>query len=514
MNKFKTKIKTVMLSVLAAVMMLSVCPITSHAADVAGMAGKGTKASPYIVTTAEQLDAVRNNLKAHYKLGNTIDLSAYADFEPIGNLKTPFRGTFTCDTDKQGRPLYAIKNLKTSFDGAGASRANKYSGYKEDGSMGWDVALFGTTDGATFKNILVLDVNVTNEAEGWVRQNSDYSLNPGMDDMGTAALIAIAKNTTITGCGASGKVDSNSNHIGGLVGYADKCTIKNSYSYVSVNSRGTWGGGGLLGSAISTKVDSCFYQGNFTIDSAEATHHGAFAGSVYDGGNAITNCWAAGTMSKDNAGCFLGTKVHTDGSQLTNTSVASNCYTTVKIPGRTKAMTNTVVTNNNYVTDEPGILELGFAVVTKDKLNEIFGAMSAWTAVSGGYPQLKNVTAVDDSSLYVVGKAINGTPVGATTNSESETTGNTTENTTTGEVVDETGGGEATNNISISVNVQDEYVKLKGQEKTIVLALLGMLGVLVFMSVLTVVITLARNTKKDKGTVAKGEKNGQDKERK
>jgi len=39
--------------------------------------GGGSATDPYIVTTAEQLDAVRDDMAAHYKLGNNIDLSDY-----------------------------------------------------------------------------------------------------------------------------------------------------------------------------------------------------------------------------------------------------------------------------------------------------------------------------------------------------------------------------------------------------------------------------------------------------
>ena len=46
--------------------------------------GSGTKADPYIVKTAKDLDAMRDNLAAHYKLGATIDMSSIKNFEPIG----------------------------------------------------------------------------------------------------------------------------------------------------------------------------------------------------------------------------------------------------------------------------------------------------------------------------------------------------------------------------------------------------------------------------------------------
>jgi len=46
--------------------------------------GNGTASSPYLISTPAQLDAVRDNLTAHYKMVNDIDLAKWGDWEPIG----------------------------------------------------------------------------------------------------------------------------------------------------------------------------------------------------------------------------------------------------------------------------------------------------------------------------------------------------------------------------------------------------------------------------------------------
>lgn len=46
--------------------------------------GTGTPEDPYQIATAEQLDAIRNNLGASYVLVNDIDLSNYGNWVPIG----------------------------------------------------------------------------------------------------------------------------------------------------------------------------------------------------------------------------------------------------------------------------------------------------------------------------------------------------------------------------------------------------------------------------------------------
>lgn len=53
--------------------------------------GSGTVEDPYIISTAEQLDAIRDNHSASYRLANDIDLTNYIDkkygtegWKPIG----------------------------------------------------------------------------------------------------------------------------------------------------------------------------------------------------------------------------------------------------------------------------------------------------------------------------------------------------------------------------------------------------------------------------------------------
>lgn len=55
--------------------------------------GTGTAANPYLIENALQLNAVRNNLGASYKIIKDIDISSYSEWTPIGTSTTPFTGT-------------------------------------------------------------------------------------------------------------------------------------------------------------------------------------------------------------------------------------------------------------------------------------------------------------------------------------------------------------------------------------------------------------------------------------
>ncbi|MCL2433370.1 MAG: hypothetical protein FWD16_02485 [Clostridia bacterium] len=55
-------------------------------------AGTGSKADPYLVTTPQELDNIRNNLTAYYRITKPIDLSGFANWVPIGSHNDRFEG--------------------------------------------------------------------------------------------------------------------------------------------------------------------------------------------------------------------------------------------------------------------------------------------------------------------------------------------------------------------------------------------------------------------------------------
>lgn len=73
----------------------------ADAADPVFAGGSGTPDDPYVIKTFEQLDAIRQNLAAHYILGADIVLTTEEEngndgkgFEPIGTDTNKFTGSF------------------------------------------------------------------------------------------------------------------------------------------------------------------------------------------------------------------------------------------------------------------------------------------------------------------------------------------------------------------------------------------------------------------------------------
>ena len=190
----------------------------------APMEGEGTAESPYIILTAAHLDAVREDLAAHYILGANIVFTDadYAEggafyndgafFTPIGTSSAPFTGSF----DGTG---YSIENLKVN--------AASYAG------------LFGYVSGGTLSNITL--------ASGSIAAPGDYA----------GGIAAYVKSGTVTGC-VNGAAVSGKISVGGIIGTASDSTVNDCTNSGSVNGECVVGGiaGDLFGTAESLLKNS------------------------------------------------------------------------------------------------------------------------------------------------------------------------------------------------------------------------------------------------------------------
>ena len=377
--------------------------------------GKGTQKDPYLVETAEQLNGIRNNLKAHYKLANTIDLSSFSNFEPIGYLAKPFTGSLTCDTDADGNPKYAIKNLKQSVKSMTDTIKQWYDSKKWVKGMGrMEAGLFGATKDASFTNILVLNASVENKNpamnEGGNFNGQYYKPLPA-DEAGSGLLVGIASNTSLTGCAATGTLTGTANFTGGLAGQLlDGSSASNCYANATLKTGGWWGQGGLFGSAQDATVSQSWCEGKIVND-------------------VINN-----TKTSDNIGGFIG---------MIERSVISDCYTTVDVVPNgynfSCQTADSVVTNcyaagktekirdprpseygygnheNCYVLQGSKNFQQDFKSAAAAEISSKLVGKTAWVAGKGGLPTLSSVKVPKAASEYVPGKVETPTePTGGT----------------------------------------------------------------------------------------------------
>jgi hypothetical protein len=177
--------------------------------DASELAGSGTADDPYIITTASELQAMEDDLDAHYQLGADIDASGTAQwnngtgFMPVGpDDDTGFTG---------------------SFDGNGYT----ITGLTIDRSGSLWVGLFGYVDSAEIRDVTLADTTIT-----------------GDEYVGELAG-EVGDNSTITGVTVDGTVDGNEN-VGGLIGASglagDDSTITDVTASGTVNGSTTVGG--------------------------------------------------------------------------------------------------------------------------------------------------------------------------------------------------------------------------------------------------------------------------------
>ena len=65
---------------MALLLVIGIIPFQAFALPNDPMSGDGTANNPYVITALNQLNAVRNDLNAHYKLGADVDASETANW--------------------------------------------------------------------------------------------------------------------------------------------------------------------------------------------------------------------------------------------------------------------------------------------------------------------------------------------------------------------------------------------------------------------------------------------------
>ena len=264
-------------------------PVTAQAAGFSG-SGSGTAGDPYVITTPGQLNEVRNNLSAHYRLGADIDLSGYMNWQPIGSQSAPFTG---------------------SLDGGG----HTITGLHIDRAGRDYVGLFGYTSGAALTDITLEDAFVA-----------------GRQYMG--GLVGYMNGGTISGCSFSGSVSYGmhdpvtniqaSFNVGGLAGYVAGGTISGCRTAGSVS--GHLYVGGLAGYNTGTILNSHARMTVETISSPYSWMSSGVAGGLvgYNGGGSasISGCSAAGSVTGRIAGGLVGENRGTVSNSFSRGTVA------------------------------------------------------------------------------------------------------------------------------------------------------------------------------------------------
>lgn len=279
------------------------------------MAGAGTVLDPYQVASKEHLDLIRDDLSAHYKQIADIDLQTITNWVPIGynavNPNSPqmFSGSFDGGN-------YKISNLSTNFHADGNN----------------NVGLFAGSNGATFKNMDLQDVNVHGYMlVGSIVGHLYLSTMENCSANGTVrgefhtigGLAGYNHNGTMRMNGFGGSVYAGYGMVGGLAGRTYEALIEDCYSAATVINLEHYDAGGLVGSHESDSViRSSYATGNVTGD----LETGGLVGRSYSGTGAISDCYATGNVNGRNwVGGLLGYN--------NNGSIVSNSFSLGRVTG-------------------------------------------------------------------------------------------------------------------------------------------------------------------------------------
>jgi len=360
-------------------MVLSYLALATGAQSAPFSGGTGESNNPYIITTAAQLDEVRNYRggSTHFKLGNDISLTSYlspggAGFAkwntlgwlPIGALQGKFYGKF----DGNGKKITGlwINRITTEY-----------------------VGLFGYAEDVTIKNLGV-------EIASAIKVNGKKYVG-GL----VGYLYTSSTNCSIENCYTTGNVFANEDYAGGLVGYQysnGNISITNCYATGDVKADG-YCAGGLVGyqSGTNYRTTNCYAKGYITANST-------VGGLIGHTDGLITSCYATGNVRAINnyAGGLVGVQ---RGGSLTNFSNIENCYATGNVManginagglagyqyGYGARIRNCYATGNITANDRVGGL-VGYQSAYINQRNEIENSYA-----------MGNVTAVGNNARGLVG---------------------------------------------------------------------------------------------------------------
>lgn len=238
-----------------------------------------------IIKTADDLQALKDNLSGKYILMNDIDLSGY-NWTAIGTKTNPFSG----ELNGNG---HVIKNLQV------------------DDAARNGIGLFGVIDGANVSNVGLenADINVQN-AVGILAGAAEASIITNCYSTGSVrgagwvgGLIGqITNATTINNCFSTANVTGTSSQIGGLVGRLDSSSVSNSYAEGSV--LGKIFVGGLIGNSVGiSNISFSYALGDVKADD----NVGGLLGYLGDHKIYIDNCYSAGTVEANlSSGGMIG----------------------------------------------------------------------------------------------------------------------------------------------------------------------------------------------------------------
>ena len=243
--------------------------------DVQFAGGSGTAEDPWQIATAEQLDRVRDDLKAHYVLTDDIDLSGYENWIPIGAFQSL---SDALEDAEVPHPDFAFTG---TFDGAGHTISNLTVSCEAPMGAGLFGCASGTESGAaSIGHFTLKDVNVS----GFYLVGGAV----GLQFMSCSVTdIHLVGENHLTGMQG----------IGGIVGTGfDLISDCSATADITVSGDDGACAGLIAGGTTMSSIKNCEVTGgSITADGNATWGFGALCGAPW-GAPEITDCKVSGTV--------------------------------------------------------------------------------------------------------------------------------------------------------------------------------------------------------------------------
>lgn len=320
--------------------------------------GDGSANNPYLVSTVQDLQNIKDEPTACYKLVNDIDLTdfAWTTFDFSGTLDgNGFEISWlTIPAGGNGVGLFGnfnkpgvIKNLTIrNFDivcgnwaGCLVSTSGNWEDNKNGGiiencraidcniSGGECIGIFaGTTGGLTVRNCAAFNCNVTGtKSVGGIIGDSEKNASweygvydcayfgsitsSGENAGGICGFINTTTGQIIENCVTYGDITSTGRVCGGICGGAnwntDKCNINNCASYVNITSDMV---GGIIGKSFGLNMNNCYATGNLKAKTPANPTDDLWSGGIVArslNSSDVNNCYFSGIITADD-GAYVG----------------------------------------------------------------------------------------------------------------------------------------------------------------------------------------------------------------
>lgn len=410
------------------------------------LAGSGTEADPYLITSAADLESLANTVNnsteykdskgnvftgKHFRQTADIDMRKVSNHQPVGLSGYSFNAHYdgqnhTISNLSQDRrnELYAglfgltgddavVENITLSSPSVNCTRSKVGTligenngtvrnitvtgGYVGNAALyaGGIVGMnYGTVSGVSYSGTVegevmiggIIGASYNKLSDAW----SDATINlTAKTGSGGGICGSIVRDTAVTkNCYFVGTVTSSlaNNHMGGIVGYVSKGNVEGCWNggqvYDATTSSATGSTGGIVGHLIGGKVSNCYNSG--IVRNYGGLNSGGLVGLAEKG--------TSGTVSE------------TDQPTVTASLTTGNLICSPAAKGNELVGTATSLKINNSYYDNQACYNggdtLGLSTSTLTSGNAISGFDSSiWKYTAGQYPQLSLFTGVEKAKL-------------------------------------------------------------------------------------------------------------------